>query len=120
MVTIADKNDNTPYFEKLLYEKEVDEQPADSSKSILTVKARDIDDGKFQVRHQVILLVKSINAVLILFLYSYVADTLTYTITSGNTGNVFGIKPKTGDIYVAKDLDFETPPNVSRLATKSF
>lgn len=47
MVTIADKNDNTPYFEKLLYEKEVDEQPADSSKSILTVKARDIDDGKF-------------------------------------------------------------------------
>lgn len=46
MVTIADKNDNTPYFEKLLYEKEVDEQPADSSKSILTVKARDIDDGK--------------------------------------------------------------------------
>lgn len=46
MVTIADKNDNTPYFEKLLYEKEVDEQPADSSKSILTVQARDIDDGK--------------------------------------------------------------------------
>lgn len=45
----------------------------------------------------------------------FVADTLTYTITSGNTGNVFGIKSKTGDIYVAKDLDFETPPNVSSL-----
>lgn len=44
-----------------------------------------------------------------------VADTLTYTITSGNTGNVFGIKSKTGDIYVAKDLDFETPPNVRSL-----
>jgi hypothetical protein len=26
---------------------------------------------------------------------------------------VFGIKSKTGDIYVAKDLDFEAPPNVS-------
>ncbi|XP_061162553.1 neural-cadherin-like [Saccostrea echinata] len=87
MVTIADKNDNTPYFEKLLYEKDVHEQPADSSKSILTVRAMDIDD----------------------------ADTLTYTITSGNTGNVFGIKSKTGDIYVAKDLDFETPPNLYKL-----
>lgn len=52
MVTIADKNDNTPYFEKLLYEKEVDEQPADSSKSILTVKARDIDDGKLWWRRR--------------------------------------------------------------------
>lgn len=52
MVTIADKNDNTPYFEKLLYEKEVDEQPADSSKSILTVKARDIDDGKLWKRRR--------------------------------------------------------------------
>lgn len=58
MVTIADKNDNTPYFEKLLYEKEVDEQPADSSKSILTVKARDIDDGKLWKRRGFLLLVQ--------------------------------------------------------------
>lgn len=58
MVTIADKNDNTPYFEKLLYEKEVDEQPADSSKSILTVKARDIDDGKLWKRRGFLLLEK--------------------------------------------------------------
>ncbi|KAK3086114.1 hypothetical protein FSP39_013724 [Pinctada imbricata] len=83
-VTIADKNDNTPYFEKTLYEQDVDEQGPDTSKAIVSVKALDIDD----------------------------ADTLTYTITSGNMNNIFNIKKKTGDVYVARDLDFETPPNL--------
>ena len=44
-VTIADKNDNTPYFEKTLYEQDVEEQGPDTSKAIVTVKAQDIDDG---------------------------------------------------------------------------
>ena len=48
---------------------------------------------------------------------SITADTLTYTITEGNLNNVFGIKQKTGDIYVAKELDYETPPTV-RVATE--
>lgn len=47
MVIIVDKNDNIFYFEKLLNEKEVDEQLVDSSKFIFIVKVRDIDDGKF-------------------------------------------------------------------------
>ena len=40
------------------------------------------------------------------------ADQLVYTITEGNVNNVFGIKQKTGVIYVAKTLDYETPPTV--------
>lgn len=40
------------------------------------------------------------------------ADTLTYSITSGNTDGVFSIRGKTGDIYVARDLDYETMTHV--------
>ncbi|XP_033753809.1 LOW QUALITY PROTEIN: neural-cadherin-like [Pecten maximus] len=87
LVVIGDKNDNTPRFQQTLYEKEVQEQPPDSSKAIIRVLADDLDSS----------------------------DVLTYTITSGNVGNVFGIKQKTGEIYVARDLDYETPPKVYNL-----
>ena len=52
---------------------------------------------------------------LLLHIYSctFSADLLAYSITDGNIGSVFGIKQKTGDIYVAKTLDYETPPTVS-------
>ena len=43
---------------------------------------------------------------------NFSADLLAYSITEGNVGSVFGIKQKTGDIYVAKTLDYETPPTV--------
>ncbi|XP_071177027.1 neural-cadherin-like isoform X2 [Mytilus edulis] len=79
-VIIGDKNDNPPVFEKPLYETNVFEQPPDSSKSIIRVQATDKD----------------------------IADTLTYSITSGNTDGVFSIRGKSGDIYVARDLDYET------------
>ena len=35
-------------------------------------------------------------------------STLTYSIASGNTGNVFAINPSTGQITVASSIDFET------------
>ncbi|XP_060579771.1 LOW QUALITY PROTEIN: neural-cadherin-like [Ruditapes philippinarum] len=86
-VMIADKNDNPPYFIKERWEISVPEQRADSNGRILTVVAKDLDE----------------------------ADQLSYTITEGNVNNVFGIKQKTGDIYVAKTLDYETPPTSYQL-----
>ena len=46
-------------------------------------------------------------------MYLLVADQLSYSITGGNVGSVWGIKQKTGDIYVAKTLDYELQPTVS-------
>ncbi|KAL4234097.1 hypothetical protein ACF0H5_005750 [Mactra antiquata] len=82
-VMIADKNDNPPYFTQERWDISVPEQRPDSNGRILTVVAKDLDD----------------------------ADQLSYTITEGNINNVFGIKQKTGEIYVAKTLDYETPPS---------
>lgn len=86
-IMIADKNDNPPYFTQDRWEISVPEQRADSNGRILTVVAKDLDE----------------------------ADQLAYTITEGNVNNVFGIKQKTGDIYVAKTLDYETPPTNYKL-----
>ncbi|MBC6401363.1 MAG: cadherin repeat domain-containing protein, partial [Ekhidna sp.] len=38
-------------------------------------------------------------------------NSLTFAITSGNTGDVFAINPSSGAITVAGTLDFETDPN---------
>lgn len=50
-IGIADKNDNPPYFDKALYEAEVDENE-DIQHTVLTVTAKDHDecewrDGRF-------------------------------------------------------------------------
>ena len=47
-VMIADKNDNAPYFIQDLWEISVPEQMPDSSGSILTVTARDKDEGMWK------------------------------------------------------------------------
>ncbi|KAH3768189.1 hypothetical protein DPMN_169401, partial [Dreissena polymorpha] len=86
-IMISDKNDNAPFFLESSYKVTVPERQPDSNSPILTVVARDKDD----------------------------ADQLMYRITEGNINNVFGIKQKTGDIYVAKMLDYETPPTEYRL-----
>ncbi|WAR12271.1 CADN-like protein, partial [Mya arenaria] len=86
-VMISDKNDNPPYFIKDSWEITVPERRPDSNSAIITVVATDKDKE----------------------------DTLSYTITEGNLNNVFGIKQKTGDIYVAKTLDYETPPTEYKL-----
>lgn len=48
-----------------------------------------------------------------LFLIS-AAPNIRYKITGGNIGNVFGIKNSSGEIYVARSLDYETLKKVSR------
>jgi len=45
-IGIADKNDNPPYFDKALYEAEVDENE-DIQHTVLTVTAKDLDECKF-------------------------------------------------------------------------
>lgn len=46
-IGIADKNDNPPYFDKALYEAEVDENE-DIQHTVLTVTAKDHDECEYQ------------------------------------------------------------------------
>ncbi|XP_043210951.1 neural-cadherin-like isoform X4 [Amphibalanus amphitrite] len=78
-IGISDKNDNPPYFDKRLYEAEVDENE-DIQHIVLTVVAKDIDES----------------------------SRIRYELTQGNVGGAFGVKNSTGAIYVAGPLDFET------------
>ncbi|XP_046999043.1 neural-cadherin-like [Schistocerca americana] len=78
-IGIADKNDNPPYFDKALYEAEVDENE-DIQHTVLTVTAKDHDES----------------------------SRIRYEITSGNIGGSFAVKNMTGAIYVAGPLDYET------------
>lgn len=55
-IGIADKNDNPPYFDKSLYEAEVDENE-DIQHTVLTVTAKDHDECKlrqFTYLHKII------------------------------------------------------------------
>lgn len=45
-IGIADKNDNPPYFDKALYEAEVDENE-DIQHTVLTVTAKDQDECEY-------------------------------------------------------------------------
>ena len=83
-ITIADKNDNPPYFDKPLYEAEVDENE-DIQHTVLTVTANDKDES----------------------------SRIRYEITRGNFGGAFAVKNMTGAIYVAGPLDYETRRRVS-------
>lgn len=47
-IGIADKNDNPPYFDKALYEAEVDENE-DIQHTVLTVTAKDHDECKLKL-----------------------------------------------------------------------
>ncbi|XP_026817887.1 neural-cadherin isoform X2 [Rhopalosiphum maidis] len=78
-IGIADKNDNPPYFDKALYEAEVDENE-DIQHTVLTVTAKDHDES----------------------------SRIRYEITGGNLGGAFAVKNMTGAIYVAGPLDYET------------
>ncbi|XP_045127513.1 neural-cadherin-like isoform X1 [Portunus trituberculatus] len=78
-IGIADKNDNPPFFDKTLYEAEVDENE-DIQHTVLTVTAKDLDES----------------------------SRIRYEITNGNIGGAFAVKNMTGAIYVAGSLDYET------------
>ena len=47
-VHIADKNDNTPYFERNLYEAEVDENE-DMGHTVLVINAQDKDECEYKI-----------------------------------------------------------------------
>ncbi|XP_064079326.1 neural-cadherin-like isoform X1 [Macrobrachium nipponense] len=91
-IGIADKNDNPPFFDKNLYEAEVDENE-DIQHTVLTVTAKDLDES----------------------------SRIRYEITNGNIGGAFAVKNMTGAIYVAGPLDYETRKryNLTLVATDS-
>lgn len=58
-IGIADKNDNPPYFDKALYEAEVDENE-DIQHTVLTVTAKDHDECKY-IDYNIIVVGKTKN-----------------------------------------------------------
>ncbi|RWS06307.1 Pt1-cadherin-like protein [Dinothrombium tinctorium] len=78
-VEIGDKNDNAPYFDKSVYEGQVFENE-DLMYKVFSITARDKDES----------------------------SVLTYSISKGNTNDVFGIRESNGEIYVAGNIDYET------------
>lgn len=52
-IGIADKNDNPPYFDKALYEAEVDENE-DIQHTVLTVTAKDHDECEYYSNNKVV------------------------------------------------------------------
>nr|CAD7427266.1 unnamed protein product [Timema monikensis] len=76
---ITDKNDSPPYFDKALYETEVDENE-ELHHTVLTVTAKD----------------------------DHEASPIRYKITSGNIGEVFTVDGTTGAIFVSGVIDYET------------
>uniref|UniRef100_A0A6G1SIF4 Neural-cadherin n=1 Tax=Aceria tosichella TaxID=561515 RepID=A0A6G1SIF4_9ACAR len=78
-IGIGDKNDNSPYFESLLFEAEVNEDE-DIGHVLITVSAKDKDES----------------------------SKLRYEIVKGNIGGgAFAVNNETGAIYVAGPLDYE-------------
>ncbi|KAL5021610.1 hypothetical protein ScPMuIL_000765 [Solemya velum] len=81
-ITISDRNDNPPKFPNSSYTVAVQETSPIQS-SIIQISATDVDSD----------------------------DQLEYSILNGESSQYkFGIRLRTGDIYVAKPLDYETPP----------
>lgn len=84
-IGIGDKNDNSPYFDRPLYETEVNEDE-NNNHVLITVTAHDNDES----------------------------SKLRYEIVKGNIGGgAFAVNPETGSIYVAGPLDYELRKEVS-------
>ncbi|XP_076257873.1 neural-cadherin-like [Rhynchophorus ferrugineus] len=78
-IGIADRNESAPFFDKLIYEADVDENE-DIGNIVLNVTAKAHNES----------------------------STIRYEITGGNLGNAFDVNNATGSIYVASKLDYET------------
>lgn len=83
VITVHDHNDHTPQFSEQILEGKVYENAAVGS-VVLTALAIDRDKGE--------------NA------------RVTYSITSGNIGNVFNIDSRMGTIQVSRELDLTSSP----------
>ncbi|XP_062436462.1 cadherin-23-like [Rhea pennata] len=81
VVTILDENDNAPAFQQPLYEVTLDEGPDTLNATLVTVWARDQDEGP--------------------------NGTVAYAITEGNILGTFHIDSATGQIRTVKELDYE-------------
>ena len=82
-VTVLDANDNSPKFDRLLYEVSVVEDAAPLT-TIIKVHATDIDEG--------------LNGEI---MYSFTSR------TKQNLGDTFGIDNTTGEIFLKRQLDYE-------------
>ena len=82
-ITVLDANDNSPKFDRLLYEVSVVEDAAPLT-TIVTVHATDIDEG--------------LNGEI---MYSFT------THTQQTLGDTFGIDNTTGEIFLKRQLDYE-------------
>lgn len=135
-IGIADKNDNPPYFDKALYEAEVDENE-DIQHTVLTVTAKDHDECSYSIivfRIEITFWKQNCSKQLVThplcstFFYNargtwsvslkfvfffFLASRIRYEITGGNLGGAFAVKNMTGAIYVAGPLDYETRKRVS-------
>lgn len=83
-LTVLDTNDNSPEFEKSVYEVYIDENVPPRT-TVVQVRAEDQDDG--------------LNGKV---LYSF------NSLTEANYGHLFGIDGTTGEIFVKGVIDFET------------
>ena len=121
-IGIADKNDNPPYFDKHLYEAEVDENE-DIQHTVLTVTANDKDECKYQY-HVCSTLNWSFYSWNLLQRFEIslwlLASRIRYEITRGNFGGAFAVKNMTGAIYVAGPLDYENRKRVSTQCRKCY
>ena len=82
-ITVLDANDNSPKFDRLLYEVSIVEDTAPLT-TIIKVHATDIDEG--------------LNGEI---MYSFTSH------TQQNLGDTFGIDNSTGEIYLKRQLDYE-------------
>ncbi|OAF67559.1 Protocadherin-11 [Intoshia linei] len=82
--SVLDRNDNVPYFDKLLYESEIEENEVPYSRVLVQVKAMDNDIGP--------------NGVVRYFIDKY---------KSGKFSNNFDINNITGEIYAKIEFDRE-------------
>ncbi|XP_068233350.1 neural-cadherin-like [Palaemon carinicauda] len=77
-IGLADKNDHPPFFEQSLYEVELEEDEA-INQTLLTLSAKDLDE----------------------------ASQMFYEIVEGNEDKTFAIGNMTGQLVLAKPLDYE-------------
>ncbi|MBC6410329.1 MAG: cadherin domain-containing protein, partial [Ekhidna sp.] len=80
-----------------------------SATADITVNVTDVDEGP-AIADQTFSVAEDAATGIVVGTVKATGDNLTFSITSGNTGDVFAIAGSTGAITVAGALDFETSP----------